>query len=234
MIVLDTNVVSEAMKPEPNAAVRAWLNEQAAETLYLSSVTLAELLFGIRALPVGRRKNMLGQTLDGLLEMFEGRVLPFLGRGFNTHRAKKALVSALYRQAKCKSCASQGGILKYNLPPMHLSDDAHQGQTKPVSRHVGVRATEKTLKDELLFPFWNAWTRIFHRDADAGLVVMSAQTHCAWLVRILGSIFQQIEDGLPKQIPVGQNRDRLGNALFETQFFFFKKWREQGNHVFQK
>lgn len=77
MIVLDTNVVSEAMKPEPNAAVRAWLNEQAAETLYLSSVTLAELLFGIRALPAGRRKNMLGQTLDGLLEMFEGRVLPF-------------------------------------------------------------------------------------------------------------------------------------------------------------
>lgn len=48
MIVLDTNVVSEAMKPEPDSAVRAWLNDQAAETLYLSSVTLAELLFGIR------------------------------------------------------------------------------------------------------------------------------------------------------------------------------------------
>jgi predicted nucleic acid-binding protein len=47
MIVLDTNVVSEAMKPEPHPAVRAWLNDQAAETLYLSSVTLAELLFGI-------------------------------------------------------------------------------------------------------------------------------------------------------------------------------------------
>ena len=49
MIVLDTNVVSEAMKPEPHRAVRAWLNNQAAETLYLSSVTLAELLFGIAA-----------------------------------------------------------------------------------------------------------------------------------------------------------------------------------------
>jgi predicted nucleic acid-binding protein len=47
MIVLDTNVVSEAMKPEPHPSVRAWLNDQAAETLYLSSVTLAELLFGI-------------------------------------------------------------------------------------------------------------------------------------------------------------------------------------------
>ncbi|MHB1669905.1 PIN domain-containing protein [Thiomonas sp.] len=42
MIVLDTNVVSEAMKPEPHPAVRAWLNDQAAETLYLSSVTLAD------------------------------------------------------------------------------------------------------------------------------------------------------------------------------------------------
>lgn len=77
MIVLDTNVVSEAMKPEPNPAVRAWLNEQAAETLYLSSVTLAELLFGIAALPAGKRKDMLAHTLDGLLGLFRDRVLPF-------------------------------------------------------------------------------------------------------------------------------------------------------------
>ncbi|MDN5869415.1 MAG: type II toxin-antitoxin system VapC family toxin [Nitrococcus sp.] len=77
MIVLDTNVVSEAMKPEPHAAVRAWLNDQAAETLYLSSVTLAEQLYGIRALPEGKRKNMLARALDGLLELFQGRILAF-------------------------------------------------------------------------------------------------------------------------------------------------------------
>lgn len=77
MIILDTNVVSEAMKPEPNAAVRAWLNEQAAETLYLSSVTLAELLFGIRALPAGKRKNLLDRALNELLALFQDRVLPF-------------------------------------------------------------------------------------------------------------------------------------------------------------
>jgi predicted nucleic acid-binding protein len=77
MIVLDTNVISEAMKPEPHPAVRAWLNAQAAQTLYLSSVTLAELLFGIAALPAGRRKDMLAKALDGLLELFRGRVLPF-------------------------------------------------------------------------------------------------------------------------------------------------------------
>jgi toxin FitB len=77
MIVLATNVVSEAMKAEPNPAVRAWLDEQAAETLYLSSLTLAELLFGIGALTKGRRKDALAQTLDGLLELFEDRVLSF-------------------------------------------------------------------------------------------------------------------------------------------------------------
>ena len=77
MIVLDTNVVSEAMRPEPNPAVRAWLNEQVAETLYLSSVTLAELLFGIGALPDGKRKKGLGEALDGLLELFGDRVLTF-------------------------------------------------------------------------------------------------------------------------------------------------------------
>ena len=77
MIVLDTNVVSEAMKPEPHPAVRAWLNDQAAETLYLSSVTLAELLFGTAALPAGKRKDLLAQTLDGLMGLFRDRVLPF-------------------------------------------------------------------------------------------------------------------------------------------------------------
>lgn len=77
MIVLDTNVLSEAMKPTPDPNVRAWLNDQTMETLYLTSVTLAELLFGIGALPKGKRKDMLGQTLDGLLGLFRDRVLSF-------------------------------------------------------------------------------------------------------------------------------------------------------------
>ena len=77
MIVLDTNVVSEAIKPEPNAVVRAWLNDQAVETLYLSTVTLAELLFGVAALPADKRKNMFSRTLEGLVGLFEGRLLLF-------------------------------------------------------------------------------------------------------------------------------------------------------------
>ena len=111
MIVLDTNVVSEAMKPDPDPNVRAWLNEQAAETLFLSSVTLAELMFGIAALPVGKRKKMLADALGGLLELFNGRVLPFdvdaarcyaelavtarnIGRGFPTPDGYIAAIAA--------------------------------------------------------------------------------------------------------------------------------------------
>jgi toxin FitB len=77
MILLDTNVVSEAMKPEPGPAVRSWLDEQTAETLFLSSVTIAELMFGIGSLPKGKRKDRLTAALDGVLELFAGRILPF-------------------------------------------------------------------------------------------------------------------------------------------------------------
>jgi predicted nucleic acid-binding protein len=77
VILLDTNVISEAMKPTPDDTVRAWLDEQAAETLYLSSVTIAELLYGIGALPAGKRQDRLTEALDGLMELFADRVLPF-------------------------------------------------------------------------------------------------------------------------------------------------------------
>lgn len=77
MILLDTNVVSEAMKPEPHPSVRDWLDAQVAETLFVSSVTIAELLFGIGALPDGKRKTNLTAALDRVLALFEPRILPF-------------------------------------------------------------------------------------------------------------------------------------------------------------
>jgi predicted nucleic acid-binding protein len=77
MILLDTNVVSEAIKPEPHPSVLAWLDAQAAETLFLSSITVAELLFGIGALPDGKRKHILAARVDSLLDQFAGRVLYF-------------------------------------------------------------------------------------------------------------------------------------------------------------
>ncbi|RFF27312.1 MULTISPECIES: type II toxin-antitoxin system VapC family toxin [unclassified Wenzhouxiangella] len=77
MILLDTNVVSEAMRPRPNPGVMQWLNDQVADSVFLSSVTLAELRFGIGVLPGGRRKNQLKTVLSGLLDLFDERVLAF-------------------------------------------------------------------------------------------------------------------------------------------------------------
>ena len=77
MILLDTNVVSETMKPAPSQMVQRWLDEQAAETLYLSSVTIAEAMFGIRTMPDGKRKQGLAEALDVWIGLFEGRILPF-------------------------------------------------------------------------------------------------------------------------------------------------------------
>jgi len=77
MIILDTNVISEAMKREPNPAVKEWLNNQAVETLYLSTIVLAELLFGVAALPTGKRKSKLTAALNGITELFGDRVVLF-------------------------------------------------------------------------------------------------------------------------------------------------------------
>lgn len=78
MIVLDTSVISELWKAEPNAAVRAWIDEQAVETLYLSVVTVAELRFGLATMPEGRRRTVYLDRLErDVLPVFAGRVLPF-------------------------------------------------------------------------------------------------------------------------------------------------------------
>lgn len=78
MIVLDTNVVSEAMRRVPEAQVLQWLDRQAPETLFLTTTSLAELVSGIALLPLGKRRSGLHATLSGLLrELFSGRVLPF-------------------------------------------------------------------------------------------------------------------------------------------------------------
>ncbi len=78
MIILDTNVVSEPMKRNGNPAVQTWLDQQAAETLYLTATSLSELMVGIAILPDGRRKEGLDGALNELLaRLFASRILPF-------------------------------------------------------------------------------------------------------------------------------------------------------------
>lgn len=91
MIVLDTNVISETWKPLPDARVLAWIDSQAIETLCLSAITIAELRFGIAAMPVGRRRTTLDDRLEReVLPLFVGRILPF---DLDTSRAYADLMS---------------------------------------------------------------------------------------------------------------------------------------------
>lgn len=77
MIVLDTNVVSETMRPHPDPAVMAWLAEQSIETLYLTTLTMAELLAGVETMPAGQRRQRVAAALDALWKVYYGRILPF-------------------------------------------------------------------------------------------------------------------------------------------------------------
>lgn len=78
MILIDTNVVSEPWKPVPDARVLDWLDAQAIETLFLSVITVAELRFGIAAMPEGKRRTVLHDRLeDEVLPLFSGRILLF-------------------------------------------------------------------------------------------------------------------------------------------------------------
>jgi predicted nucleic acid-binding protein len=78
MILLDTNVVSEPMRQRPDRQVQDWLDDQAIETLYLSTISLAELLLGIESLPTGRRRRAPAAALgEQIASLFEGRIIPF-------------------------------------------------------------------------------------------------------------------------------------------------------------
>ena len=78
MILLDTNVISEPWKPDPDTAVLTWLDAQAIETLYISAISIAELRFGIASMPSGKRQTIIHDRLEGeVLPIFDGRILPF-------------------------------------------------------------------------------------------------------------------------------------------------------------
>jgi toxin FitB len=78
MIVLDTNVISELMRAKPHPAVLAWIATQRRATLYTTSITQAEIHYGIAALPRGRRRDALAAAAEAMFaEDLADRVLPF-------------------------------------------------------------------------------------------------------------------------------------------------------------
>jgi predicted nucleic acid-binding protein len=77
VIVLDTNVVSELMRPSPAAVVRDWVQARNAHEIHVTSVTLAETRHGIQRLPGGRRKELLRTAAADVFAMFHDRILSF-------------------------------------------------------------------------------------------------------------------------------------------------------------
>ena len=78
MIVVDTKVLSELWRVAPDPKVLAWMDAQVVETLFLSAITVAELRFGVAAMPPGKRRTIYQERLEReVLPAFAGRVLPF-------------------------------------------------------------------------------------------------------------------------------------------------------------
>ncbi len=78
MILLDTNVISEMMKPSPSLKVIDWLDQEDVMQLFVSTITIAEIFYGIQSLPSGKRKNTLEESFQNVLqEGFKHRILSF-------------------------------------------------------------------------------------------------------------------------------------------------------------
>ena len=118
MVVLDTDVVSELMRDNPRPAVLAWLDDQLARNLFVTTVTEAEIRTGIGFLPEGKRRRGLDEAAErAFSRLFSGRLLPFDGKaarayaGIAARRRKAGLPIA---QADCQVAAiaiSRGAVV---------------------------------------------------------------------------------------------------------------------------
>ena len=106
MILLDTNVISETMKPIPAPEVMAWLDQQVAETLFLSTVTMAELLLGVAALPHGKKQLQLHKAVADIGDIFKDRIL-----NFNLDAAKAYAQLAVLAKSKGQGFPTADGYI---------------------------------------------------------------------------------------------------------------------------
>lgn len=118
MFVIDTNVASELMRPEPATTVATWIGERDAEELYLTAVSEAELLHGVAILPAGRRRDALEAAMTRWLDLgFMGRILPFdsvAARAYADIAARRRRAGQPIGEADCQIaaiCRSLGAAL---------------------------------------------------------------------------------------------------------------------------
>ncbi|MGA9390409.1 MAG: type II toxin-antitoxin system VapC family toxin [Candidatus Sulfotelmatobacter sp.] len=77
MIVLDSNVLSELMRPKPEARVIAWLDRQPQTSIWTTAVTVFEIRFGLQMMPNGRRRAVYTHGFEALLDEIDHRIAPF-------------------------------------------------------------------------------------------------------------------------------------------------------------
>ncbi|MDE0452090.1 MAG: type II toxin-antitoxin system VapC family toxin [Gammaproteobacteria bacterium] len=126
MILLDTNVISASMRAEGDANVTRWMDRQPASTLFLSAVTVDEIIFGIEVLPAGRRRSRLARIFAEIIGVFSGRVLTFdtdaaiESAGIRSQRQQKGLPMSLADSQIAGIARSNG----FSLATMNLRDFA--------------------------------------------------------------------------------------------------------------
>ncbi|MDU9049154.1 MAG: type II toxin-antitoxin system VapC family toxin [Candidatus Electrothrix sp. Rat3] len=137
MILLDTNIISEVMRRKPSDRVLGWLNLRNKEELFVSSITIAEICYGLRILPVGQRKKQLETHFEQFIAQgFTGRII-----GFDESAAR------VYAEIM--------GLRKEKGRPMSLPD----GQIAAVARSNNLALATRNIRDfghceiELINPF---------------------------------------------------------------------------------
>jgi toxin FitB len=91
MIVLDTNILSEPLKPEPNLSVLRWLDNQPIGSLYITATVLSEIMFGVERLADGKRKDKFRSDAEKLIQhYFSTRILPFDANAARLYATKVA------------------------------------------------------------------------------------------------------------------------------------------------
>ena len=78
MILIDTNIISELMRASPAQSVLSWFDQQTTSTLFVSAITVAEIMYGLEAMPIGARKvSLVGYFKQVIEKSFRYRILPF-------------------------------------------------------------------------------------------------------------------------------------------------------------
>lgn len=124
MIILDTNVLSEILRPAPEPRVVDWLAAQDGATVCLTAITEAELRHGVAILPEGKRRNDLAEMIDQIIrEDFAGRILPFdspAAEAFATIAAARRAMGRPIAHADCQIAAIAravgGAVATRNTP----------------------------------------------------------------------------------------------------------------------